>query len=106
MGPLCSGEVVEELPEGWLAGMRASWLSVQGWTVSQPRNRFAQSEGRSGVAFLLVTFLTPGFLPSALPASFAVRAAPAAQWPLKERWLARRRRVKKGMDAARRRSVL
>ena len=37
------------------------------------------------VAFLLVTFLTPGFLPSALRASFAVRAAPAAQWPLKEK---------------------
>ena len=47
MGPLCSGEVVEELPAGWLAGMRASRLSVQGCTVSQPRNRFAQSEGRS-----------------------------------------------------------
>jgi len=56
-GPLCGGEVVEELPAGWLAWMRASWLPVQGRTVSQPRNRFAQSEGRMpgdrciGVAF-------------------------------------------------------
>ena len=36
----------------------------------------------SGVAFLLVTFLTPGFLPYALRDSCAVRAAPAAQWLL------------------------
>ena len=59
-----------------------------------------------GVAFLWAMFLYVGLLPSTLRASFAVRAAPAAQWPLKERWLARLRRVKNGRDAALQRSVL
>ena len=99
MGPLFSGAAAETRPaepapdsiRGWLARMRASWLPVHGWTVSQPRSRCAKSQGRMpgdrciGVAFLLVTFLTPGVLPSALRASCAVRAAPAAQWPRKEK---------------------
>ena len=90
MGPLCSGAAAETRPVGWLAWMRASWLPVHGWTVSQPRSRCAKSQGRMpgdhrfGVVFLLVTFLTPGFMPFALRASCAVRAAPAAQWPRKE----------------------
>jgi hypothetical protein len=38
-----------------------------------------------GVAFLLVTFLYVGLQPSALRAGYAIRAAPAAQWPRKEK---------------------
>ena len=65
MGPLCSGAAAETRPAGWLARMRASWLPVHGWTVSQPRSRCAKSQGRMpgdrciGVAFLLVTSLWP-----------------------------------------------
>jgi hypothetical protein len=51
----------------------------------------AQSQGRMpgdrciGVAFLLVTSLYVGLLPSALRAGCAILAAPAAQWPRKEK---------------------
>ena len=39
----------------------------------------------SGVDFFPLAFLTQGILPFGLRPSFAVRAAPAAQWPFKER---------------------
>src|SRR6185312_3642494 len=65
---------------GWLAGMRASFSPVHGRAVEKPRNPPAHPEGRMpggraiGVSFPLGYFsLTPGILPSALRASFAVR---------------------------------
>jgi len=72
--------------------MPARSTPVHGWTVGEPRSacadpvRAQRVRGASaGVAFLLVTFLTPRILRSALRAGFAVRAAPAAQWPPKEK---------------------
>ncbi len=98
-------------PQGGRKGLRPVRRQSRDGLSANPWSRVAQSEGRMpedrciGVAFLWAMFLYFGLLPYALRASYAVRAAPAAQWPHKERWLARLRRVKNGMDAALRRSV-
>ena len=46
MGPLCSGGVAQEKPEGWLAWMRASLLPAHGCAVNKPPEQLCAVGGQ------------------------------------------------------------
>ncbi len=75
----CGGIVRRMAHRTW-----ASSTPVHGWTVGEPRSRLADLEHRDCAQGVSVGWpsLDSGLLPYALRASFAVRAAPAAQWLL------------------------
>ena len=81
LGPPLKRRAGEGKPAGWFAGMRTSLASVHGWTVDKPRSPHADFPGmdvrkarkRGGLLFGYLS-LTPGILPCALRASFAVRS--------------------------------
>ena len=73
-------------PVGRHAGCTAFFVGA--WTPSvraNPERRDARRARRSGCRSLSLLSLTPGILPSALRAGFAVRVAPATQWASKEK---------------------
>ena len=66
-----------------LAGQTTAWMpEVEQRKEQLPEAR--RASGRGGLLFGYIS-LTPGILPSALRASSAVRAAPAAQCPRKRK---------------------
>jgi hypothetical protein len=90
-GPLCRGEGAQERPEGWATGrgpvccQRRMRCQQAPGAPSRSRRAGCPETAAPGWPFFWLLFLTPRILRYALRAGSAVRAAPAALWPRKEK---------------------
>ena len=90
-GPCAAAKVRREKPEGWATGRgpvrcrRRRRRQRTPGAPSRSRRAGCPETAVPGWPFFWLLFLTPRILRSALRAGFAVRAAPAALWPRKEK---------------------